>query len=121
MTREQWAELSDEEKRIKVAEHDGWRSHEHPGCGVFWYRGNIKGRVFDSATLAAVDLPDYLNDLNAIQAAVDEQGLSFQVKFYYCLLDVIGHHDHMEVEAANATAAQRAEAFVRAAEDRSDY
>ena len=102
MTREQWKELTPEEQRIKIAEL----------CKPDRYWVDKDGEVCRNH--AEYDVPDYLNDLNAMHEAVCNQGLPFCVSFYHALLIVIGHHDHMEMEAVIATAAQRAEAFILA-------
>ena len=114
MTRKQWKELTPEEQRIKVAELCGWTDCQRIVQTCDAPRGihpqHAHKRIWHRV------IPDYLNDLNAMHEAVCNQGIPFCISFYHSLLTVIGHHDHMEMEAVIATAAQRAEAFVLAME-----
>jgi hypothetical protein len=113
MSREEWAKLSDEEKRIKVAELCGWMEANPCHMNGDVYRTWVLPDGTPS-TLSA--LPDYLNNLNAIHEAEMEHcyaGPIF-VKYARHLLEVCdgtGQPVHM------ATAAQRAEAFVLTMED----
>jgi hypothetical protein len=108
MTREQWAELSDEEKRIKVAELCGWRRGALRDDGSSWWaKPGCRGQY----TWTAASIPDYLNDLNAMHKAVESLRHKSGPEWYD-----FGHHLSCicgsTLNCINATAAQRAEAFV---------
>lgn len=68
--------------------------------------------------IVLTEIPYYHKDLNAMADAVAghvrRNGTAAMVTFNDCLAQVIGHHDHMEIEMVHATARQRAEAFVLA-------
>jgi hypothetical protein len=122
MTREQWAKLTPEEQRIKVA--------ELAGC-----TGIVKDTI--SRTLIAFmpsvkggrcRLPDYLNDLNAMHEA-EKLLTGKQYKVWNETLEEIVSENHRRTgykiewelfRQRSATAAQRAEAFVLTMEDRKD-
>ena len=100
-------------QRIAIARHMGWNVNKEQLGGVFIYRDN-KGRM--QATL-----PDYLNDLNAMHEAekVLRQNQFHYVDFPHELFKVItgkkwdGDMGYFFFSITNATAAQRAEAFLR--------
>jgi hypothetical protein len=101
-------------QRIAIAEACGWRrSPEHDWC----YRGSMDADVHCEAwlngktILRREHLPDYLNDLNAMHEA-EEVGQALVKGFwtaYTAALKIAGAH-----QIAHATAAQRAEAFLKA-------
>ena len=125
MNREQYAKLSDEEKRAKVAECCGY---------IIRIRDGLKGKeavigVRRGAPKKAwmLPVPDSLNDLNSIQEAVktlsEEQFKEYNLRLYEVVYntDLMGLVVSIEnIEEAigecsmltGATAAQRAEAFV---------
>ena len=98
MTREEWAELSDREKRIKIAELCGWQCN-HSDVGMLIPPG--KNSLDDAVGFDI--LPDYLNDLNAMHEA--EKMIKGKMIHHY--LEALEEY----VYPAMATAAQRAEAF----------
>jgi len=113
MTREEYAKLTPEEKRIKVAELCGftkinpkdyiWHGNEWDGWAENFISGISKGN--------RVILPDYLNDLNAMHEA--EKLLSRSQQHNYMSLLSWTDAGYKEPEDfILATAAQRAEAFV---------
>jgi hypothetical protein len=112
MTSEDYDKLTDEEKRIKVAEclKLDVKHVQEEGCLRLVYKGS-KG--FYS------NLPDYLNDLNVMHEAVMSLTELDRARFWLCVGKVIlgGFVDrsvcqaHFE-EIAEATAAQQAKAFV---------
>ena len=106
MNREEYAKLSEEEIRIKVARFEGWYDIDPDTLYGFFLVDK------DEENEVECEIPDYFHNLNAIHNAVLAQGHLFAVRFYRNLLMVLGHHDHVEVEAVNAKAAQRLEAFV---------
>ena len=83
--------MSPEAQRIAIAKSVGIHLHD--------------GDHAPSNYVFATDLPDYLNDLNAIQSA--EDALSSSVFFDYII------ELHKMVFLETATAAQRAEAYLR--------
>lgn len=110
-------------QRIAIAEACGWtwESRKHPApC---WHKGDF----FTGAALFAEsrcredycdDLPDYLNDLNAMHEAEKMLTEEQRELFRSILVDVVrGTVDRLRItwQAAlcHATAAQRAEAFLR--------
>ena len=115
MTREQWAKLTDKEKRIKVAKLRG--AHKFAGCNwAFFSNGTKLQRV-----------PDYLNDLNAMHEVITGCLVSFEQKeafmdtlAFICSVNSPATWQEtikVQMDYANATAAQRAEAFVLTMEE----
>jgi hypothetical protein len=89
--------LTEKEKRIKLAEAQGLTGWEEARC-----------------------LPDYFNDLNAVQELQDKLTNDQQFEFVYHLNDVLGlvplsspasYREVVLFAFANATAAQRCEAL----------
>lgn len=74
-------------------------------CPVIMIRGK-------NPTGTYVDVPDYYHDLNAMYELVMSLPLEKQVQFAHELYNILGHHDHVEIEAINASAKQRALAFL---------
>ena len=99
--------MTEEQQRIKIAEACGWKrefdgNHEEPE----WYWIPPNNPDGDG------ELPDYLNDLNAMHEAEKSlSNLSFYRSFLY--LVVLDDPTNKSNEPAWATAAQRAEAFLR--------
>lgn len=111
-----------ERQRIAIAEYCGWKIadesqiKERAGnaawllCKGPWWRNE------QEKTIAVYnDLPDYLNDLNAMHEAVKTLPQNFKPRYFSCLCAVVGGAIslHGYSEATEATAAQRAEAFLR--------
>jgi hypothetical protein len=89
--------LTEQEKRIKLAEAQGLTGWEEARC-----------------------LPDYFNDLNAVQELQDKLTNDQQFEFVYHLNDVLelvplsspaSYKEVVLFDFANATAAQRSEAL----------
>jgi len=61
------------------------------------------------------DLPDYLNDLNAMHEAVKSLPQNLKPRYFACLCAVVSGAISLNgySEATEATAAQRAEAFLK--------
>lgn len=94
--------MSPEQQRIKIAEACGWQiQHDGPGGG---YCGLHPKK--HSPDDSPCPLPDYLNDLNAMHAAEDYIPDRYD-RYEYFLKRRLGD------EWGYATAAQRAEAFLR--------
>jgi len=97
--------MKPEEQRIAIAEACGYKLTplaQNPSQRTWQYRG------------ATIELPDYLNDLNAMHEAEkllkSEQHFTFQVE----LARVINTTTYpLNFALLHATAAQRAEAFLR--------
>jgi len=103
-------------QRIAIAEACGWRRAKAPrylALGDYFGWMNPRGDFCD-----AEELPNYLNDLNAIHGAVMQY---FNPKspgdgFRYIdeLADITGcRYPNISMAFVHATAAQRAEAFLR--------
>ena len=115
--------MSSEAQRIAIAEACGWNILEHdlfPEDSPFkWIVLGPTSRpsrafVMEGDVVSAC-LPDYLNDLNAMHEA-EKVLIDHQCKKYQDVLvaEVIGWSAHEnELIAIHATAAQRAEAFLR--------
>lgn len=115
--------MTPEAQRIAIAEACGWKRYELPG-GWCWthYKLCVVGGplVFDDSSTEG--LPDYLNDLNAMHEAekvlktTDGKIGKPCERDQYCmhLNGITGHnvttHSYLII---HATAAQRAEAFLR--------
>ena len=109
MNRKEYAKLSDEEKRIKVAELCGWKRKRVGTLISFkWYLGEG-----GSNGCSDNQLPNYLNDLNAMHEAEklmsSEQSERFRSALHH---SSIGGGKMFGEAICHATAAQRAKAFV---------
>ena len=119
--------MTDQEKRIKIAEVCGWREafpqnkEPHPetkkGGILLPYRW-----INEKTGNRQQHLPDYLNDLNAMHEAektLDANGLICDRNIYSHKLRMLVHPaTHMNDDwlgwcLLHATAAQRAEAFLK--------
>lgn len=101
--------MTPEQQRIKIAEACGWKAVKRGkwfGRVVWWYR---KGKV----EIPESQLPDYLNDLNAMHEAekflTNDQWLDYDLE----LMVVTNCDDIVQKKRISATAKQRAEAFRR--------
>ena len=97
--------MNKEKQRIVIAELRGWVKVSRNFVGekdeIIWVNG-------ESFAINDDNLPDYLNDLNATHEAVMGQSGEFLIRYRNALADLAGgQHYH------NATAPQRAEAFLR--------
>lgn len=101
--------MKPELQRIAIAEEQGWRCcHDSSkyGLGVIAFPPNYDGDL--NNTIGLQKIPDYLNDLNAMHEAVMAQSGEFRLRYRNALVEIAGsQHYH------NATAAQRAEAFLK--------
>lgn len=114
--------MKPEEQRIAIAEACGWtpaddnQIKERAGTAAWMLSKGPWWRNENERTVSTFDnLPDYLNDLNAMHDA-EKRLLATQFKRYHDVLvaRVIGWSAHEnEHVAIHATAAQRAEAFLR--------
>lgn len=107
--------MSPEKQRIAIAEACGWKFIKSPSDGVseFWRQAicdswvNSRGRVVWGPN----NLPDYLNDLNAMHEA--EKTLSNEEINAYAYKLLVLPSRPGSVRYVMATAAQRAEAFLK--------
>jgi hypothetical protein len=110
--------MTPEKQRIAIAEACGWvcETDNYYIDSIAWRNENER--------CSTIDLPDYLNDLNAMHEA--EESLSIEQKegavplcYHECLHDVVIRSNkgltvgRFWYLAIHATAAQRAEAFLR--------
>ena len=106
--------MNPEAQRIAIAEACGW-TECHPATktphGFFEAYGRKK---LPCGSRSSLRLPDYLNDLNDMHGAemsqVDIEEGRFIALFREYLHTILGHDGSL---AIHATAAQRAEAFLR--------
>lgn len=56
-------DMTKEQMRIAIAEHEGWRSDQHYNSPIHWHKGFYEMAVES-------ELPDYPNDLNAVAEIV---------------------------------------------------
>jgi hypothetical protein len=104
--------MNKEQQRIAIAEACGWTAEQD--SNGYWRavdpkHGNAVELWLSERSVWSVGIPDYLNDLNAMHEA--EKVLTTNQFDEYCYrLDTVGGMRH----CAHATAAQRAEAFLRA-------
>ena len=116
--------MTPEQMRIAIAEECGWRRcncREQP-C-EYWLPPDINDPEGKNWCLAHSELPDYLNDLNAMHEAektFDDKTVDKQSLYYDHLSLVVGWKSKTPAEARwestwgcfRATALQRAEAFL---------
>jgi hypothetical protein len=98
--------MSPDEQRIAIAEACGWKWEPHTnGTRLRRPDGTTKNENYAESWR----VPDYLNDLNAMHEVLHVLTEAWQVANYrLCLASKLG-----PTCAIDATAAQRAEAFLR--------
>lgn len=100
--------MSPEQQRIVIAEACGWTEISD------WGAGGINGQDPGKLWVGLQVIPDYLNDLNAMHEAVQILDGYMMLKFATELIFVTsGPGTGGSFSHVNATAAQRAEAFLR--------
>lgn len=124
MTHDKWVKLSNDEKRIKVAELCGWKIEDTNGSPYSWVSPTVEYKVEFGLFLdqdADNIVPDYLNDLNAMHEA--EMLIPIDSLLEWCgnlakvctpsiILETMGDVIERTVHTNRASAAERAEAFV---------
>lgn len=109
--------MKPEEQRIAIAEACGLKEYQSP-AGAYWY-GEDHPSCQDGATLW--ELPDYLNDLNAMHEAEKILTPKQRDAYFWELLKTTPSYDLMVdgldgnnggFEFISMTAPQRAEAFL---------
>ena len=112
--------MKPELQRIKIAEACGWEWRPYEGGAGTWHFGwfdptgkqHAHSHIGEDKEKLSDCLPDYLNDLNAMAKAEKSIGeKNLYRKFLY--LVVLDDPENIANEPAWATAAQRAEAFLR--------
>lgn len=112
--------MTPEKQRIAIAEACGWKPDDDgdkTGWGGSWIRQRLIGKkpTFSDGKVVSYlieqPVPDYPTDLNAMHEA--EKVLTYAQHCFYCdvLEMVVGGPAYMQ--AVRATAAQRAEAFLK--------
>ena len=104
MTRGDWKSWDEEQQLIAVATHCGWRRLTDKSGEERWYNKNDPNSINHYFS----ELPDYINDLNAMHEAekfLDDTGKDRMARY-------IGRHDTWDI--LHATAELRAEAFCMA-------
>jgi hypothetical protein len=100
--------MNQEKQRIAIAEACGWVMKTEQVEHTNWSQWTETRKFWVSPHRKRGELPDYLNDLNAMHEAEKVLTDSDQKHKYASLL---GRHDYWLL--IHATAAQRAEAFLR--------
>jgi hypothetical protein len=105
--------MSPQAQREAIAKACGWSCVDHSANGgpIWWVKN---GRAVQHKRL-----PDYLNDLNAIhQACMEHLPADKRMTYFWELIDLLGYETNLAMSdtsalAIHATAAQRAEAFLK--------
>ena len=129
MTSKEYDKLTEDEKRIKVAELNGWKfdtgtDEELPLTVGIWPEFLPRKECFGIGTFGyAYIVPDYLNDLNAMHEVEQStilkygRGRVYADAIYVVLKRAAERQPCPAPSAIFATAAQRAEALVLAMEE----
>jgi hypothetical protein len=110
--------MTQEQKRIKLAEVAGWKPYpsENVGPAARFFNGDIWFRHAESYTIATPEqLPDYFNDLNAVHELESTLGEKQTRLYAFILAQVLDTSPTVDLDDQflniHATAAQRAEAL----------
>lgn len=121
----QQTELTDDQKRIRIAEFCGWTHCKQSGdklaCpDAYWYPpgGYIPPGWKEPCGMCHLyQLPDYLDSLDAIHEAekklTDEQYYEFRCHLYGFAIESGDRRDNAYRHVVSAAARQRAEALLR--------
>jgi len=106
--------MNAEQQLIAIAEGCGWKWVVKSGISVKVRNGTLThvGVPPDAPTNHPVFVPDYLNDLNAMHEAINSLNYQDGIRFMGHLSSD-GEIRGVEWLIVNATAAQRAKAFLR--------
>lgn len=104
--------MSPEQQRIAIAEACGLKQHEEQIEHTDGYQWTETRHFWVCPKGKRVTVPDYLTDLNAMHEAEKVLTREQADAYIFELHELIGHN-HIERYAVSATAAQRAEAFLR--------
>jgi hypothetical protein len=102
--------MNKERQRIAIAKACGWKENHDQG----WGKPNIYDDDEPLVYWHAHELPNYLNDLNAMHEAEKSLLLKKQMLYQGMIGKVTGNKCPALFRQIHATAAQRAEAFLRA-------
>lgn len=111
MTSEEFDKMTDEEKRIKVAELCGFEGIKIADSGTRPTRWTIYKGVFNGDNTLR-NVPDYLNDLNACHEFTATLNDCDYVTYLFRMCDVTGVNCTNHRKVHEATAEQRCKAFV---------
>ena len=102
--------------RIKIAERCGWKRGQIKEYSFVNSGDEIaRERWFTPDGIPTRKLPDYPNDLNAMHEAIMALPDTVRLSFNHNLMNILHPNDAFILDRTiNATAAQRAEAFLRA-------
>lgn len=122
MKAEEYDKLTDESKRVKVAELCGWEKASQESMEAYWRLGHPKATWYWMHEFGDVQpiehLPDYLNDLNACHEFEELIPKDKEYKWEHLLGSIVGaewidYEGWFEtVPFLRATAEQRCKAFV---------
>jgi len=98
--------MKPEQQRIKIAEACGYKYSE--SCG--WFDKDGETYYLGNEDIVSPQIPEYTSDLNAMHEAMKTLSPKMGIEFCSHLddMDILGDWDML-----TATAAQRAEAFLR--------
>ena len=103
--------MTPEKQRIAIAEACGWKLVEdNPDYEPYWEdpKGNMIAKVGSQNRL-----PDYLNDLNAMHVAEKTLNQNLAAEYARMLTSTAWQSEQPTFAPMTATAAQRAESFLR--------
>lgn len=106
--------MNEQEQRIAIAEACGWSGCTDPMCE--WRKADHLHKARDVGfpeSFSTKRYPDYLHDLNAMHEAEGILSPADQMDFSYHLKELACPITGEDWMAIHATAAQRAEAFLR--------
>jgi hypothetical protein len=115
--------MNKEKQRIAIAEACGWKCNGHPdqlAATVGWELAYQFVLTPEGKLVTHNSIPDYLNDLNAVHDFVSQKFKSkfmlaeYEYMLRACLADGRPTFEVAGYELANATAAQKAEALLKA-------
>lgn len=100
--------MTPEAQRIAIAEACGWTEIRMCSCKII-----PRGKFKIDGVIRDEHLPDYLNDLNAMHAAENSLDQKQRHRFPAELAGAVSPDSMTRFDLCHATAAQRAEAFLR--------
>lgn len=101
--------MTDQEMRIAIADACGWGAEKQTA-----WMAKVAKRFYERHGERLLDPPDYPNDLNAMHKAVMAQTQELRMKINNALMNLINPSAPYCLDRTiNATAHQRAEAFLR--------
>jgi hypothetical protein len=104
--------MNPEQQRIAIAEVCGWKRFQRERRGLS-PNARLWGDIAVGGQTDRAVVPNYLSDLNAMHEAEKVLMTKQRVRYTDTLLGIISHAEETWWSCAHATAAQRAEAFLR--------